>query len=150
MLKTADIINKFETDVAFIRRTALEYIKAGDFELVERRIGIEQDTLERLFYDNAKISDLFDAELDKQTRKKLNRESKHKIFKLIGGLQDIMDESGAESEGSGAMEKLRAATILSGLLTKFISTGDDKTEDKDEIDRIYEELAGERKAKTDP
>ena len=142
MLNTKDIVELFDNDPHFVRKLALEYIDFGSFNIIEARMGIEANTLEPLFYEQPEYADRFDDILGTQADKKLRRESQHKIFKFIDDLNTIIED---ESGTTGSQDRLRAATVLSQILQKSIhhKTDGKRQADKDELDKLYEEIQNE-------
>lgn len=145
MKKTSDVLNLFDTDPEFVRKIALEYIDLGDFRAIEARMNIELGTLEHIFYEHPVYEEKFDAMLDKQAQKKLQRESRHKIFNLIQSLTDLIDAD--KGDGGSSQEKLRAAQILAQILQKAMNVGKQATDGEDDMEKLWKDLERERKTK---
>jgi hypothetical protein len=146
MKKTSDVLNSFDKDSDFMRQIALEYIDLGNFRAIEARMGIELGTLEHIFFEFPRYEEKFDEELEKQASKKLQRESRHRIFKLLKSLDDLIELD--KSDGKNAGEQLRAVQILAQILQKAINIGKVDKGAEDDMEKLWKDLERERKAKS--
>ncbi len=147
MKKTSDVLLAFESDPDFVRQVALEYIEFGDFRVMESRMNIELGTLELVFYEYPECEEKFDAELERQSQKKLKRESRFRIFKLLRSLDELI--AVGREEGGNSQEQLRAAQILAQILQKAINLGKEQQVEEDEMEKLWKSLERERKSKSD-
>lgn len=139
MMHLGDVLQKFE-DPSFVRKLALKYIKHGEFSTIETLLKIEQGVLEALFYEYSSCDEAFNRAVRQQGQKRLQRQAVPKIFDLIKSLSDITE---CTDETVGGAERLRAATVLGGMLHKLAAL-DSKEGQKDDLDDLWEELGNER------
>jgi len=145
-MSKALLLELLSNDPQYIRKIAKHYIELGDFKFVELDLGLPANSIEEIFEECPEIADEFEDSLQTLTRKKLQREGSHKIFKIVDSLYKVLENNDTPEDGGPSVsDKVRAANTLAKL---FDPPKQSKKDDKEaDLDDLLRQLEDDRKKK---